>query len=155
MDLMLCRAIAIRTGIPLKALTEGRLSPREYELIESELPSFRPLPVRISEERDIKRFANLVEREVTKSSDTVVFVDYIGLLRLGRMAASVGQHFIEIPQKRPKTKKRFLQKLRNLIVVQLQQDERNYNGNYADAMGPQSEWLRQYINDHGENVDHG
>jgi len=95
-DLMLCREIAIRTGISLTKLTEGRLGPSDYEFIEKVLPHFKLIPISISEERDIKKAGRLITDAVEKSSDTILYVDYIGLFRLGRMTGPSGYELMTI-----------------------------------------------------------
>jgi len=89
-DLMLCREIAIRTGINLTNLAEGRLGPGDYEFIEKVLPHFKLIPISLSEEKDIKKVKQLITNAVEKSSDTILYVDYIGLLRVGRMTGPSG-----------------------------------------------------------------
>jgi len=70
----------------------------------------------------------------------------IGPGTLERVFAFMGRHFIEQPAKRPKTKKGYLQKVANLIRIQLEKDEKA-NGGRTDLTWtePQSESMKRYF----------
>jgi len=78
-----------------------------------------------------------------------LFAQYQGQIgpgTLDRTFSFMGQHFIEQPHKRPKTKKGYLKKVSNLIRIQLERDETNHKHDKGmDWLGPQSDFMKKHF----------
>jgi len=70
----------------------------------------------------------------------------IGPGTLERVFTFMGNHFIERPHKRPKNKRGYLNKVSNLISIQLEKDGRA-NGDRTDMgwLEPQSDFMKKYF----------